>query len=276
MTTASEGGTVSLRRITSKAVPALVLVALGSLAACGGGSGASSATTAPGSSSATTSSSGSGHLQPSALGDGQCYAGAGTGGGVYAQVAETNTTCEVAVTVAATAGNAKGTAFSLDGFSCTAVVAGSSSPWASAWSGTYYTYSCKNGDEQVAFNWGSNYAYGSGESTPTATSSPEVAGTLQPATVGNAQCSAGDTSDEGTYAQLAVAGTACPLARTVAAAAGPARGGAYSADGYSCTANSEGDGSPWASAWGGTYYAYSCHNGAAQVAFNWGTDYTYS
>jgi hypothetical protein len=34
-------------------------------------------------------------------------------------------------------------------------------------------------------------------------------------------------------------------------------------------------GSPWSSAWGGTYYAYLCKDGSAQVAFNWGTDYTY-
>lgn len=264
-----------LRHITSKAVPALALLTMASLAACGGGSGASSATTAPGPSSATTSSATSSNLEPTALGDGQCYAGGATGGGVYAQVAESNTTCEVATTVAATAGNAKGTAFSLDGFSCTAVVAGSSSPWASAWSGTYYTYSCKNGDKQVAFNWGSNYSYGSAGPTPTATSSPVVAGTLQPAAVGDAPCDAGSATDEGTYAQVAVSGTTCPQAKTVAAAAGTARGGAYSIDGYSCAANSEGAGSTWASAWGSTYYDYSCKNGTAQVAFNWGTDYTY-
>jgi hypothetical protein len=267
---------VPFRHITSKAVCALALLALGSLAACGGGSGASSATTAPGSSSATTGASESGTLKPTALGDGQCYAGGTTGGGVYAQVAESDTTCEVAVTVAATAGNAKGTAFSIDSFSCTAVAAGPSSPWDSAWRGTYYTYSCKDGDEQVAFNWGSDYAGVSAGQTPTATTSPVVAGTLQPATVGDAQCGAGDTSDEGTYAQVAVSGATCPQATMVAYAAGSARGGAYSVDGFSCTANPEGAGSTWASAWGGTYYAYSCKNGAAQVAFNWGTDYTYS
>jgi len=55
----------------------------------------------------------------------------------------------------------------------------------------------------------------------------------------------------------------------------PARGAPYASDGCSCTATAEGPGSAWSSAWGGTYYAYSCADGSEQVAFNWGTDYTY-
>jgi len=38
----------------------------------------------------------------------------------------------------------------------------------------------------------------------------------------------------------------------------------------------EGTKSAWASAWGGTYYAYNCVKGSEQVAFNWGSDYTYA
>ena len=31
-----------------------------------------------------------------------------------------------------------------------------------------------------------------------------------------------------------------------------------------------------ATAWSGTYYAYNCAAGAQQIAFNWGTQYTYA
>jgi predicted RNA polymerase sigma factor len=48
---------------------------------------------------------------------------------------------------------------------------------------------------------------------------------------------------------------------------------AYNADGFHCTATAEGAGSEWASDWSGTFYAYDCVAGAAQVAFNWGPHY---
>ena len=47
-------------------------------------------------------------------------------------------------------------------------------------------------------------------------------------------------------------------------------------DGFSCSATAEGPVSRWSLAWGGTYYAYSCADGSLEVAFDWGTDYTYA
>jgi hypothetical protein len=102
-----------------------------------------------------------------------------------------------------------------------------------------------------------------------------TAGTLKPAPVGSGQCQAARLAGGSVYAQIAVSGTSCATAAAVATGAAAARGAAYTADGFSCKATAEGAGSQWSSAWGGTYYAYSCAMGSAQVAFNWGTDYTY-
>jgi len=57
---------------------------------------------------------------------------------------------------------------------------------------------------------------------------------------------------------------------------GGAQGAAFSSAGFSCAAAPQGPGSPWATAWSGTYYAYNCAAGAQQIAFNWGTQYTYA
>ncbi len=57
---------------------------------------------------------------------------------------------------------------------------------------------------------------------------------------------------------------------------GSAQGGNYTIDGFSCSATAQRAGSAWASAWGGTYYEYSCKDGSEQVAFNWGKNYIYS
>jgi hypothetical protein len=100
-------------------------------------------------------------------------------------------------------------------------------------------------------------------------------GTLQPAPVGSGECQAESFSDGSVYAQIAVANTDCTTAAAVAQDSDTAQGAPYSSDGFSCTATQEGPGSTWSSAWGGTYYAYSCADGSEQVAFNWGTDYTY-
>jgi hypothetical protein len=101
-----------------------------------------------------------------------------------------------------------------------------------------------------------------------------VAG-LQPAPVGSGQCRAHRFADGSVYAQIATSGTGCSVADPVAAGADKARGAAYSGDGFSCKGTAEAAGSKWSAAWGGTYYAYSCKDGSDQVAFTWGTDYTY-
>ncbi|MGC1908001.1 MAG: hypothetical protein WA809_00140 [Candidatus Dormiibacterota bacterium] len=74
---------------------------------------------------------------------------------------------------------------------------------------------------------------------------------------------------------MAVRGASCLAAATVAAESQKARGAPYHVGGYTCSANTEGAGSTWASAWGGTYFQYFCADGNDQVAFNWGVGYTY-
>jgi hypothetical protein len=108
--------------------------------------------------------------------------------------------------------------------------------------------------------------------TPTAPNSSA----LQPTEVGSGDCQAKRFPDESVYAQIAYSGgAACTLAEEVGYGADAAKGAAYSKDGFSCVDTPEGAGSTWVSAWTGTYYEYSCADGAEQVAFNWGTDYAY-
>ena len=115
--------------------------------------------------------------------------------------------------------------------------------------------------------WWVNVKAGGGVTTTT--------GTVEPAPVGSGQCQAGRFSDGAVYAQIAVSGTTCAVAGAVAAGAPAAHGAAHSRDGFSCKGTAERPGSKWSGAWGGTYYAGSCASGSKQVAFNWGTDYTY-
>jgi membrane associated rhomboid family serine protease len=100
-----------------------------------------------------------------------------------------------------------------------------------------------------------------------------VAGRLQPSTVGQGECPPSLFRDGSAYAQVAVVNSTCAAATSVASGASTAAGGSYRLDGFSCSAIHEGSGSPWASAWRGTFYAYSCTNGNGQVAFNWGRNY---
>ena len=99
---------------------------------------------------------------------------------------------------------------------------------------------------------------------------------LLPAPLGHGQCQAVEFADHSVQAQIAVYNTNCNVATGVLGpAADRAKGTPYKAAGFNCTAVKEGAGSTWASAWGSDYYAYNCADGAAQAAFNWGTDYTY-
>jgi len=99
---------------------------------------------------------------------------------------------------------------------------------------------------------------------------------LQPTEVGSGDCQAKRFPDESAYAQIAYSGGAsCTLAEEVGYGADGAKGAAYSKDGYSCSSTAEGAGSKWVSAWTGTYYDYTCADGGAQIAFNWGTHYAY-
>ncbi len=126
---------------------------------------------------------------------------------------------------------------------------------------------------------GHTYAHGGGwwrNVSGSSTSPSSSGGKLLPAAVGQGQCQAEGFADHSVVAQIAIANATCGTADTVMQGADTARGAAYSRDGFSCTASIEVvPGSKWASAWGSTYYAYSCANGTEQVAFNWGTDYTY-
>jgi hypothetical protein len=114
---------------------------------------------APEGGGSTTPPPSSGALQPTPVGSGECQAEQFSDGSVYAQIAVSNTTCDVAATVAQGADSAQGAPYASDGFSCTATAEGPGSTWSSAWGGTCYAYSCADGSEQVAFNWGADYTY---------------------------------------------------------------------------------------------------------------------
>ncbi len=89
-------------------------------------------------------------------------------------------------------------------------------------------------------------------------------------------CQARSFADGSVQAQIAVYNTTCALATaTLGPGADHAQGAPYTVAGFVCKATVEGAGSPWAGAWGGTYYAYTCAAGSAQAAFNWGRHYTY-
>ena len=106
------------------------------------------------------------------------------------------------------------------------------------------------------------------------TNHPVTGGHLQPSPVGSGQCQAQAWADGSVTAQIAIENTTCTVAKSVEAGAHLSKGAPYSKAGFACKATAEGPGSPWSSAWAGTYYAYSCSMGAAQVAFTWGTHYT--
>jgi hypothetical protein len=125
---------------------------------------------------------------------------------------------------------------------------------------------------------------GSGGGTGTATGGGTYPGTptfgaghrLLPSPLGHGQCQAVEFADRSVQAQIAVYNTNCNVTTGVLGpAADRAKGAPYKADGFNCTSVKERAGSTWASAWGSDYYAYNCADGAAQAAFNWGTDYTY-
>lgn len=249
----------------------LVLVAALGLLAAACGSSSTSGTTQPSTTSTTVLAS---HLEPAPVGQAQCHASGFNDKSVYAQIAIAKTNCEVAAMVASGSDKAKGASYKAQGFTCAAVAHGAGSTWASAWGGTYYAYSCADGDQQVAFNWGTDYTYGQSSTTsvPPVTS---ASGKLEPAALGQGQCEYEQFNSKSVVAQIAVANTTCAVEALLARGASKAKGAAYSTGGFSCSATSQGAGSTWASAWGGTYYSYSCVDGNEQVAFNWGTDYTY-
>jgi len=111
--------------------------------------------------------------------------------------------------------------------------------------------------------------------SPTTTTTPSPGGKLQPSAVGQGQCQAKSYPDGSVTAQIAIENTTCATAGVVEPGADKAQGAPYQSQGFACTSTVEGAGSTWSSAWTGTYYAYSCVDGAQQVAFNWGLHYSY-
>jgi hypothetical protein len=111
-------------------------------------------------------------------------------------------------------------------------------------------------------------------SSGTAPTGPSQGG-LEPTGVGSGQCQAKHFPDLSVFAQVAVAGTSCTVAESVAIGADAARGAAYNRAGFPCKGTAEGPGSTWAAAWTGTYYVYVCASGSQRVAFNWGANYAY-
>lgn len=221
---------------------------------------------------ATAGAVASHRLEPSPVGHGECQAVRYRDDSVNGQIAISKTNCTVARRIEAGSDRARGATYSSGGFQCVAVKEGPGSTWSSAWGGTYFAYSCRNGKEQVAFTWGTDYTFGESPTTTVVVST----GPLRPSALGAGQCYYSSFPDHSVDAQIAVSGTSCSVESSVEKASDVARGTSYTADGFTCVATREGSGSEWAAAWGGTYYAYSCRHGSEQVAFNWGTDYTYA
>jgi hypothetical protein len=212
-------------------------------------------------------------LKPSPVGEGQCSYYPWSTGAAAAQVAESGTTCTVAVKVIMGSESARGAAYHADGFTCASTKEGVGSTWASAWGGTYYAYDCVDGSAQVAFNWGADYTY-AGSGATTTTTPRSSGGHLLPSPLGSGQCQAGDKNDS-VYAQVAVSGVSCTVAESVMIGSTTAKGSPYKSHSFTCTAKTEGAHTAWSGAWAGTYHAYDCVDGSEQVAFNWGTHYTY-
>ncbi len=265
-----------------------VLVAGNPVISGGGGGSASSGTDhyGPGN-----------RLLPSPLGEGQCEYQEFVDQSFQAQLAVYKANCTEADALGTGAFQARGAAYHADGFACTAKAEGAGSEWASAWTGTYYVYDCKAGAAQVAFNWGPHYGNsgsggsggggtstgsggsavisgGGGGSASSGTDHYGPGNRLLPSPLGEGQCEYQEFVDRSFQAQIAVYDANCTQADAVGIGAYRAKGGAYSADGFACTAKAEGAGSEWASAWTGTYYAYDCKAGATQIAFNWGPHYS--
>jgi len=256
-------GRVRLMAITRCAPLSILLLSLGSPAIAG-------------------ATNGSGPLQPTPLGHGMCQAQRFADGSVEAQIAVDNVTCTTATTVLGPAAErADGAQYTANSFTCKSTVEGAGSPWAAAWRGTYYAYACANGHAQAAFNWGMRYIYGSSGGSTGSTGIGTLTFTnmghrLLPSALGQGMCQARAFADGSVQAQIAVYQTTCAVATSILGpAADHAHGGPYARSGYVCKATVEGAGSPWAGAWGGIYYAYTCADGGAQAAFNWGRGYTY-
>ncbi len=115
----------------------------------------------------------------------------------------------------------------------------------------------------------------SSATTSTTSTSTTSGGGLQPTALGDGQCSAGTLADGTSYGQVAISGTTCSTAATVADGAGTAAGASYTSSGFTCTSTKQGPGSAWTSSWGGTYSSYRCVDGSSATAFNWGRIYTY-
>jgi hypothetical protein len=94
-----------------------------------------------------------GPLLPTTVDAGQCQAARLADKSVYAQIAIARATCTQVPTVAAGADRARGKSYSAAGFTCVATPA---QPGNGYWISSYYSYNCRNGDDQIAFNWGTS------------------------------------------------------------------------------------------------------------------------
>lgn len=203
------------------------------------------------------------NLLPTAVGAGECDAEAN-----YAQIAIAGgATCTTAADVINDA-KAGGASYTSNGYTCKSTSESSSgnNQWASYWDGTFYAYSCADGNNQIAFNWQPADNSTSSSSPSPSSSTPTVtvggSGALQPTLPGDGECGAAAN-----YAQIAISGGAtCTTAESVVAAA---TGSNFSSNGYSCTATKEGSNTQWSSYWEGDFYAYTCADGSSQIAFNW-------
>jgi hypothetical protein len=87
---------------------------------------------------------------------------------------------------------------------------------------TYYAYNCANANEQIAFNWGTDYTYaGAGATVTTVPRSSD--GHLLPPPVGSGQCAGSDKKGV-VYAQVAISGVSCSVAESVMTGSDAAKG----------------------------------------------------
>lgn len=165
--TGAQGGAQVAIGAGSPPAQPVINAAAGQTAAAGGaGPGNGGSTTAAagsgaGGSAASAGGQGSsevigfpvGPLLPTTVDKGECQAARFADKSVYAQIAVARATCAQVPNVAAGADHARGSSYSAAGFAC---VATAPQPSNGYWVSSYVSYNCRNGEDQIAFNWGTS------------------------------------------------------------------------------------------------------------------------
>ncbi|HTC68832.1 MAG TPA: hypothetical protein VK662_04630 [Acidothermaceae bacterium] len=94
-----------------------------------------------------------GPLLPTVVDSGECQAAQFKDGSVYAQIAIYDATCTQVPSVTADADKAQGKEYSAAGFVCSSVAQPAGGTY---WKSPFFSYHCQDGNEQIAFNWGTS------------------------------------------------------------------------------------------------------------------------